>query len=197
MIPQLISNKLILCFYPQDLLCPSKAVEDQNQKRKAHPNESMRRSSLRQGGGPLLSAGVSSLPLSAQRPSQPPQHSQPLMLSAVVGAGRSVNALGVGLGGGALTSGTSCDSSLALREAPAVTRTASSGATSGVGILEFAPDKAGRDITPANLSFPRGRDLQPRECNSENHCTHWHINSVMNFILARVFVNLCVQYSLI
>ena len=141
-------------------------MEEQNQKRKMQPSESVRRSSLRQGGGPLVSAAASSLPLSVQRLPQP-QHSQPLMLSAVVGAGRSVNALGVGLGGSAPASGASGESSLALREAPAVTRTASTGATSGVGILEFAPDKAGRDITPANLSFPRGRDLQPRECSSE------------------------------
>lgn len=131
------------------------------------PNEAARRGSLRQGGGPLLSSALSSLPLAAQRLTQP-QHSQPLMLSAIVGAGRSVNALGVGLGGGGGSStasvGAGGDSSIALREAPAVTRTGSTGTTSGVGILEFAPDKAGRDITPANLSFPRGREIQPRTC---------------------------------
>ena len=60
---------------------------------------------------------------------------------------------------------------------------------SGVGILEFSPDKAGQDVTPANFNFGENRDVTKRSSGTfssiagrlENYirrifCQIWYFN---------------------
>lgn len=60
---------------------------------------------------------------------------------------------------------------------------------SGVGILEFSPEKAGMDVTPANFDFDTGKEEKKRNSGTLSSITGKNFTRGWNVILSMTAAN--------